>query len=188
MKKLLGLGGIRFFALSIALIANLIVVKLLHLEEVGKYYLFVTVSYVGNALFFVGADLLLQKRIQPSLIEHDANFLGLVKYVVHTSAFGFVLILGLSFLYFSQFYGHEIELEKAGVYALICSAGSVALYVTSLSRNLFLLGNDALLSNLQLMFDGLIKLGLIVTGFSFFHISDGVQYFLVITLGAGIAG
>lgn len=97
-------------------------------------------------------------------------------------------MLALSFIYFTVLYRDGLGFLEGAWYTLVCCLGSVALYVSSLTRNLFLLGNDALLSNLQLMFDGLIKLTLILLGFFFLNINDGLQYFIIISLGAGVAG
>lgn len=190
MNKFIKVSGLRFSALSLVLLTNLMVIKLLSSDQVGRYYIFVTVSYVGNAIFFVGVDFLLQKRIQPTGIKREINFEGLNLFLIKTAGLGFVLVFISSCIYFLFFYdwGAAVNLVDLIGYSAICAFGSVALYLSAGARNVLLVSDDLIFSNLQLFLDGFIKLGMALLGFFVMEVEKGIYYFFVLSIGGGIAG
>lgn len=137
MKGGVNLLGLRMLSVMIAVITNVLMVKLLSLDEVGRYYILLAIAYFGNALFFVGFDFSLQRKIQNIYIDKCLNFKSLKLYLLRVIPCGalasFCLSLAVSFVG-----GAEYWIEVA----LLCSVLAVTNFLTSIFRNILQIAGE----------------------------------------------
>ncbi|MDD2727796.1 hypothetical protein [Malikia sp.] len=151
--KVLGkLGGLRLLSLSLMLAQNVLVVRFMALEDIGQYYLMVTVAYLGNATIFVGTDLYLQRQLAHLSSRAELNQAALYRYVASTAAVGGGVVLIAAALYFFGTAWPEWWLPS-----LVCTTLSVATYLSGLGRNLCQLAAHPAFSNLGPVTEGLFR-------------------------------
>lgn len=154
--QVLRLSLMRALSLVLMLMQNLLIVRFLSLEEIGRYYLVVTIAYLGNAILFVGADYYLQKKTSQVAIDEKISKKGLLSYIVTTSAAGGGLVWASSAIYFS------ISSSQEWLWvSILCSALAVGNYLGLLGRSLLQLAAKPFYSSIGPIVDGLSKVVLI---------------------------
>ena len=152
LNRVAKLGVLRLILLVLMLIQNVLIVRFLPLEEIGWYYLMVTVAYLGNAAMFVGADFYLQRQLAYLSVDQPLYRPALAKYMLLTAALGSIIVLVTSVIYFST--AASIGwLEPV----LICTALSMATYFSTLGRNLCQLAAYPVYSTLGPIGEGIFR-------------------------------
>ena len=122
----------RVLSLILMLCQNVLLLKCLSLNEVGQYYLLATISYVGNAAVFVGADLNLQRLAASDFALSKFSLSGAIDYFFKSAAFGAIVVFSFASIYFF--------VTGAGtgswVAAVMCMVTSVSLYASSVLKNI----------------------------------------------------
>lgn len=152
IKKISGLLLARAVTLVLLLLFNFLLVKHLTVDEVGVYYLIATVSYLGNAVVFVGADLLLQKNMAQDLQAGKLNKRAFVEYLSKTSLLGSGIVLAFSLLVFSFLNVGFVESVT------VCTFLTATTYITTLLRNLYQTAGKPFISSSIQLADTLLKL------------------------------
>jgi hypothetical protein len=155
MKKLAQLGVMRIATLSALLIQNVLIVRQVGLDEIGRYYIIATVAYLGNAAFFVGSSLVLQRKLATVSTTRLLDPRGLAGYVSVTGAAGSSFLLIVSILYFWSTGGPVVTLP------LICCLLSLATYLSAVTRDIVLLCDQPVKSASLQTTEALVKLVLI---------------------------
>lgn len=152
MKSNLILVLFRMMSIAIAVAINVLIIKLLTLDEVGKYYTYVTIAYFGNALFFVGFDFSLQRKIKNISITKSLDFSSLRSYIFKKLPYGtFASFLLSSIISFSGNNNHWI-----GV-ALLCAVLSAINFITSILRNILQISGAKYRVSYSFLFEQLAK-------------------------------
>ncbi len=152
IKKIGGLLLARVVTLVLLLLFNFFLVKDLAVDEVGFYYLIATISYLGNAVVFVGADLMLQKHIASDVQSGNINKKALVEYLLKTSLLGSGIVFVFSMFIFSF-------LDVSFVHGVVvCTLLTTTTYITTLLRNLYQTAAKPYISSFIQLADTAIKL------------------------------
>ncbi len=166
MKGNLTLVLFRTVSIGIAVAINVLVIKLLSLDEVGKYYIIGTIAYFGNALFFVGFDFSLQRKIKNISITKSIDFASLRSYLFRTLPYGVLASFALSLVV--SFAGDTHH--WFGI-ALLCAALSAINFSASLLRNVLQIAGEKNRVSYSLLLEQLAKLCLCFTMALFFGAS-----------------
>lgn len=174
--KFLRLGMFRSIILMLLLLQNVLLVRELSLDDLGRFYLIATVGYLGNATVFVGADLYLQKRLATLSCDGLIYWDALSKYIAITVFAGALLTFISSATYFAL-------VDQDWIFkATICSLLSVSLYLSSLGRNLIQLANHPMYSSIVTVTDILTRLILIVL-VAYLWNADAEKYIVIWIVG-----
>ena len=152
IKKISGLLLLRAITLVLLLLFNFMLLKYLTIDEVGVYYLIATVSYLGNAVIFVGSDLYLQNLIAGDIQFGCINKRSFIEFLCKTSLLGGGVVFVFSWLFFLFFdvgYAERI---------IVCTLLTTATYVTGLFRNLYHVAGKAFISSAIQLIDAGLKL------------------------------
>lgn len=152
IKKIGGLLLARAVTLVLLLLFNFLLVKHLTVDEVGVYYLIATISYLGNAVVFVGADLLLQKSIVLDIQSGRLNKKALLDFLFKTSLLGSGIVFVFSLFIFSFLNVNFVES------VVVCTLLTTTTYVTTLLRNLFQTAAKPFISSSIQLADTALKL------------------------------
>jgi hypothetical protein len=144
---------IRIFTIAIAAAINILVIKILPLQDVGQYYMIATISYFGNAIFFIGFDLAFQKKIQDISVTKALDFSSLRLYILKTLPYGILASFGLS-LIVSFVSGSDNWL----IVASLCAGLAVSNYLSSILRNILLIADEKYRVSYSLLLEQLIKI------------------------------
>jgi len=142
----------RTVSIAIALAINVLIIKILTLDEVGKYYTYVTIAYFGNALFFVGFDFSLQRKIKNISITKSLDFLSLRSYIFKKLPYGTIASFVLSSIV--SFAGNA---HNWFWIALLCAALSALNFLTSISRNILQISGAKYQVSYSLLIEQLAK-------------------------------
>jgi len=152
IKKIGGLLLARVVTLVLLLLFNFFLVKHLAVDEVGFYYLIATISYLGNAVVFVGADMMLQKHIASDVQSGYINKKALVEYLFKTSLLGSGIVFAFSMFIFSF-------LDVSFVHGVVvCTLLTTTTYITTLLRNLYQTAAKPYISSFIQLADTALKL------------------------------
>jgi hypothetical protein len=143
------LGSLRIATLALMLAQNVLVVRFLPLDEIGRYYLIATIAYLGNAVVFVGADFHLQRALSHLSENRQFSRSGLMRYIFATGTGGSILVLVASSMYAVFVLG-----ESWLLFAAVCCALSLSTYLSGLGRNLLQLAALPTYSNLGPLTEG----------------------------------
>lgn len=154
MKKIAKLAFLRSIAIFLALASNFVFIRHSSVSEIGHYYILVTISYFGNALFFVPFDLILQRQIAAKKTMETASTSGIAEYFLKTIPPGF---LGITLLYCTYCMGTRSHFDWKEL--LLCSALSISMYCSLSGRNLPQLFSLPLITNTGQIIEGLLKVG-----------------------------
>lgn len=146
------LGALRLSSVTLMLAQNILLVRFVPLNQLGMYYVIGTIAYLGNAVFFVGADLNLQQRLANLSVDRTISGKGLFRYLLATAAPGAALVLLSAALYFF--------LRDSSSWAstsLLCVCLSVATYASSVGRNLCQLAMLQTYASLGPIVDGSVR-------------------------------
>lgn len=166
MKGNITLALFRAMSIAIAIAINVLVIKLLSLDEVGKYYIIGTIAYFGNALFFVGFDFSLQRKIKNISITKSIDLSALRSYLFKTLPYGVLASFTLS----SAVYFAADTYNWFGI-ALLCAALSAVNFLTSLLRNILQISGEKYRVSYSLFLEQLVKLSLCFTMTLYFEAS-----------------
>jgi hypothetical protein len=162
MKGNLTLVLFRMMSITTSVVINIFIIKLLSLDEVGKYYIIGTIAYFGNALFFVGFDFSLQRKIRNISIAKSIDFSSLRSYLFKTLPYGVLASFALSsVIYFAGNTHNWFEI------AVLCAALAAINFLNSLSRNILQIADEKYRVSNSLLLEQLAKLCLCFT-MSFF--------------------
>ena len=153
MKESLILVLFRTASIVIAVAINVLIIKILRLDEVGKYYIYVTIAYFGNALFFVGFDFSLQRKIKNISITKSLDFPSLRSYIFKKLPYGTLATFALSSVV--SFAGNNHQWFEI---ALVCSVLSSISFLTSILRNILQISGAKYRLSYSLLFEQLAKL------------------------------
>lgn len=151
-KKIAKLGSLRIATLVLMLAQNVLVVRFLALDEIGRYYLIATIAYLGNAIVFVGADFHLQRSLAHLSETPRLSRSGLVRYILATGVGGSTLVLAAAIAYAVFALG-----ESWRPFALVCCVLSLATYLSGLGRNLLQLAGLPTYSNFGPLTEGIAR-------------------------------
>ena len=154
--KLLKLILMRVVATGLALTISIVVVRELPLEQVGLYYLYVTLSYLANALIFVGADYHLQRVLHDLSEKKSINLPELFKYFSLILIPGFLLVLGFGMAYMYATSGTGL------IVGIACASLASMTFLSALMRNLLQLANMATKSAMVNLFEQIMRLSITV--------------------------
>ncbi len=158
MKGAFALLMLRMMSIMIVVVINVLVIKLLPLSEVGAYYTLGTIAYFGNALFFVGFDFALQRKIRNISNTKLLDYSSLRDYCAKALPFGIVAVFALSSVVF--FMGNVQDWLET---ALICAALSAINFMVSLSRNILQIAGEKFRVSYSLFLEQVAKLGISYT-------------------------
>lgn len=154
--KLLKLILMRMVATGLALTISIVVVRELPLEQVGLYYLYVTLSYLANALIFVGADYHLQRVLHDLSEKKSINLPELFKYFSLILIPGFLLVLAFGTAYMYATSGTGL------IVGIACASLASMTFLSALMRNLLQLSGMATKSALVNLFEQLMRLSITI--------------------------
>lgn len=154
MKRTAKLAFLRAIAISLALASNFFFIRHSSVSEIGHYYILATISYFGNALFFVPFDLNLQRRIAANKKIETASISGIAEYFLKTVPHG---AIGITLLYFAYCVGVKVDFNWQEL--LLCLSLSISMYCSLLGRDLPQLFSHPLITNAGQIIEGLLKLG-----------------------------
>lgn len=166
MKGNLTLVLFRTMSIAIAVVINVLIIKLLPLSEVGEYYILGTIAYFGNALFFVGFDFALQRKIHNISNTKSIDFSSLRSYCAKTLPFGIISAFVLSTIV--SFAGNAHNWLGT---ALLCAALSAISFMVSLSRNILQIAGEKYRVSYSLLLEQVAKLCLCFIMILFFGAS-----------------
>lgn len=152
--KLLKLILMRVVATGLALTISIVVVRELPLEQVGLYYLYVTLSYLANALIFVGADYNLQRLLHDLSEKKSINLRELFKYFSLVLIPGFLLVFAFGTTYMYATSGTGL------IVGLACASLASMTFLSALMRNLLQLAGMATKSAMVNLFEQMMRLGI----------------------------
>lgn len=150
-NKYIGLFSLRFISVVLIIFFNFFIIKYFDNASIGLYYLIITISYLGNALIFVGADLYMQRQLSYISNDFSINKHSLAKYIALSSIVGLIIIAISSGIYFSHLPSREFSVIR---YILVCCFLSISLYYVNLAKNIFQLANRQYVSSFFQIFDG----------------------------------
>ncbi len=156
-RKIAKLGSLRIATLALMLAQNVLVVRFLALDEIGRYYLIATIAYLGNAVVFVGADFHLQRSLAHLSENPRLSRSGLLRYMLATGAGGSTLVLAAATTYAVYALG-----ESWLPFALVCCGLSLATYLSGLGRNLLQLAGLPTYSNFGPLTEGIARTAMLV--------------------------
>jgi len=181
MKKIMLLGFLRFFSAIVMLGSNYIIVRYLTLDEIGRYYLYATLSYLGNATVFVGADYILQRKLAQLSITRQFCPSGLWIYFLKTIPIGGVIVFSFTTIYFCLN-------SKFSILAVIsCTALTIATYFSNAIKNVLQLSGLPQFASFSILIEQSIRLVLCFIIVKFIS-NDATWLLIVNTLAAIIAG
>jgi hypothetical protein len=164
--------------MAIAVVINVFLIKFLSPIEVGKYYIIGSIAYFGNALFFVGFDFSLQRKIKNISIEKSIDFSSLRSYLLKTLPYGVLASFVLSLIVFFE----DNPFNWIGT-ALLCAALSAINFSATILRNILQIAGEKYRFSYSLLLEQLVKLCLFFTMILFFEASA-----IVITMAFMLAG
>ena len=134
-KRQTGPFFLRLMSVGASLLTNILVARRLTLDQIGIYYLYVALAYVGNAGFYVGIGVVLQRQCASLAHASTLHKSFLLRFLILSLLSGTLLVTLLSTGYLYRQFGGE--LWQAGLW---CAALSGATYVSSVSKDLLALG------------------------------------------------
>lgn len=152
IKKISGLLLIRGVTLLLLLFFNFLLVKYFAVDEVGIYYLLATIAYLGNAVVFVGADLILQKTIARDIQCGKLNKRSFIDFLSKTSILGSCVVFLFSCALFQFLDGDFIG------NVIVCTLLTTSSYVTALFRNIYQTAAKSFISSAIQLVDTAVKL------------------------------
>lgn len=170
--KISGLLFARVVTLTTLLLFNFLLVKHLTANEIGVYYLLTTISYLGNAVVFVGADLFLQKKIAKDIQAGSLNKAAFLDFLFKTSLIGSLVVLIFSLCIFSFL---KVEFVQS---VLVCTLLTTTTYLTSLLRNIYQTAAKPFSSSAIQLADTVVKL---LTIFIFVQFQQSTAHFLLLS-------
>lgn len=185
--KLLKLILMRVVSTGLALSISIVVVRELPLEQVGLYYLYVTLSYLANALIFVGADYNLQRMLHNLSEKKSVNLTELFKYFSLILVPGFILVFafGAAYMYVTSGAGLIV--------GVACASLASTTFLSALMRNLLQLAGMATKSAMVNLFEQLMRLSitLLVIKAGFHNgesiiVANSIGALLAATMGIGL--
>ena len=176
------LGAMRFISVALMLVQNLLIVRFLSLDEIGKYYLIVTIAYLGNAIVFVGADFYLQKRNSSFSVDHKSSVNGLLLFIVVTAVAGGSLVWSTSAYYF------YVSAQNWFLLAFLCGGLAVGNYLSGLGRNLLQLAAQPVRSGIGPIVEGVLKVLLIIFIVASTEAVSGVDVAVIGCIATWVAG
>lgn len=153
MLSALSLLLLRVTSVTIAVAINILIIKLLPLREVGNYYILGTIAYFGNALFFVGFDLALQKKMRNIYKSKTIDYSSLLIYHIQTLPLGAFAAFALSLVV--SFFNDSPDWIST---SLLCAALSATTFTISLSRNILLLAGEKYRVSYSMLLEQFAKL------------------------------
>lgn len=185
--KLLKLILMRVVATGLALTISIVVVRELPLEQVGLYYLYVTLSYLANALIFVGADYNLQRVLHDLSEKKSINLPELFKYFSLILVPGFLLVFAFGTAYMYATSGTGV------IVGIACASLASTTFLSALMRNLLQLAGMATKSAMVNLFEQLMRLSITVLVIKAgFHngesiiVANSIGALLAATMGIGL--
>ena len=154
MKVVSALLILRVMTILIVITTNFLIIKFLPLSEIGLYYVLGTIAYFGNALFFVGFDIAIQRKIRNISNTKSLNYASLWSYHIKTLPFGCLSVFAMSTIL--SFMGNTQN--WFGV-ALLCAAMSAINFMLSLSRNILQIADEKYSISFSLFLEQIAKLG-----------------------------
>lgn len=140
------LGGVTFF------LSTFLIVRFFDSYSIGLYYLVVSVSYLGNSLFFVGVDVCLQKKISQISSKGMFSFPSVIKYIFIMGLCGGSMFFPVFYLFYTMAgFDNYYFLSVLSIFSML------SVYFNLSARNIFQLGNKKIFSNLVIVMDGLTK-------------------------------
>ena len=92
------IGTLRFMSVGISFLINIICIKALSLAEAGNLYSLISVAYFGNALFFIGFDFAIQRKIKRIFYSRQLCFSSMRSELGKILAYGSLSTLILSII------------------------------------------------------------------------------------------
>lgn len=178
MRGNLTLVLFRTMSIALAVVINVFLIKFLSPIEVGKYYIIGSIAYFGNALFFVGFDFSLQRKIKNISIEKSIDFSSLQSYIFKTLPYGVLASFVLSSIVF-----FADNLHNWFGTALLCAALSAINFLVTVLRNILLISGEKNRFSYSLLLEQLAKFCFCCTIILFFDASA-----IVFTIAFMLAG
>ncbi len=133
--------------MGLALALSVILIRALPLEELGSFYAISTLAYFGNALFLVGADFALQRRLRDLSTRHRLDRRALARYMGRALVPGMVASSVLAVLV-ARFGPPVLSIASTpfaslAVIAILCSLIAAATFIVGVLRNLLQIAGEA---------------------------------------------
>ena len=161
LRTIAPLASMRIVSLTLMLMQNVLVVRFLSLEEIGRYYLIATIANLGNAVFFYSADLHLQRQLAELSLRPAIDARSLGRYFAATGAAGLSLVL----LAAGGYFAFGLHAGDAARLAIVCAVLSLVTYLSNAGRNLLQLAARPKASSTGPIVEGSVRvLALLVLG------------------------
>ena len=166
MKSTLTMLTYRGTTIAISIVINIFLIKFLSIDEIAKYYIIAAIAYFGNALFFVGFDFALQRKIKNISIDGSIDHTSLRSYLYKTLPYGICASFVLSALVsIASRENNWFEI------ALICAALSAINFIVALLRNILQIAGQKIRVSYSILTEQIIKMVLAVAMVVFFGAS-----------------
>jgi hypothetical protein len=148
--------------MGLALGLSIVLIRALPLEELGSFYAISTLAYFGNALFLVGADFALQRRLRDLSTRHRLDRHALARYMGRALVPGMAASCLLALLV-GQFgpplssMSSSLPLSLAAI-AVLCPLVAAATFVVGLLRNLLQIAGEARRVGVSLVLEAGLRL------------------------------
>lgn len=147
----------RLASIGASVFINFYIALLLPPEELGIFFVLITVSYFGNALFFNGADIAFQRKIKEISIDRTLNFAAFQRYFLKALPIGAASVVVLVALIWST-----SSSAYWSFYTLaICTLLSCINFFISGLRNILLLAGEKVAISRSMFFEQFLRLSLI---------------------------
>jgi hypothetical protein len=173
----------RFVGMAASLAANIIVAKQLDLEQIAYYFLYVTLSYFGNAALFVGMSIALQRCFSTLAASRQLNKTLLVRYLSVSLAIGVVVVAIVAVMYLSA----RSAAGNVWSVAVCCATLSGATYLSAAAKDLLALGNRLSIAALFSFLEQVLRLFFIVLVLIVGH-KNAIEVSAAVAAGSALSG
>jgi O-antigen/teichoic acid export membrane protein len=182
-KLLLAPAALRIVGVAAALGTNYLVARHLTLENIAFYYLYSTLAYFGNACFYVGLGIVLQRLCASLASRGDLHRAFLIRYLASTLLSGTIIVM-LFALGYLLLRGGAASPWWIAFWCALLSAGN---YLSSVGRDLLALNGKLGLSSFFWLFEQLLRVCFVAFAFAHFD-SGAIEVTAAVALGSLISG
>ena len=182
-KLFLAPATLRIFGVAAALGTNYLIARHLTLENIAFYYLYSTLAYFGNACFYVGLGIVLQRLCATLASRGELHRTFLIRYLASTLLSGTIIVTLFAVGYLLLRGGAD----SPWWIAFWCALLSAANYLSSVGRDLLALNGKLGLSSLFWLVEQLLRVCFVA--FTLTHFDSGaIEVTASVALGSLISG
>jgi O-antigen/teichoic acid export membrane protein len=182
-KLLLAPAALRIAGVGAALATNYLIARHLTLENIAFYYLYSTLAYFGNACFYVGLGIVLQRLCASLASRGELNLAFLIRYLASTLCSGTIIVTLFAVGYLLLRGGAD----SPWWIAFWCALLSAANYLSSVGRDLLALNGRLGLSSFFWLFEQCLRVCFVSLALLHFN-SGAIEVTASVALGSLISG